>query len=132
MPEDATTCVEELRDVVLVSRSIIGRLIAVAALRDRATDQYRHALADRLGVEEVNSGLRQLHTEIFLRWLNLSLRQQTADLILYLRSIRSGHDVLVQLLDSAEAWIPADRAEMEHELFLGDLAMVLPMVREEL
>ena len=127
--EGTTSCIEELRDAVLCSPSILGRLIAVAGLRDRETGQYRHELAARFGTGEVDWALRELHRQIFLGWLNFSLRQQTADLNLYLPSADADEAVLAKLYASAETWIPPACAAVERELFLSDLCVVTGIIR---
>src|SRR6266545_712055 len=95
--ENTRSCADEFRDAVTRYPSILGCLIAVAALYDREKDQYRHGLAARFGAEAVDRALRELHMQIFLRWLSLTLRQQLADLSLHLRAAALSKESLAGL-----------------------------------
>ena len=132
MADGASTGIHELHETVFSSPSILGRLMAVAGLYDREADQYRHPLSEQLGAEQVDRGLRHLHAQVFLNWLGLSLRQQTADLSLYLRSKEADREAPAGLYASAENWIPPACPAVERELFLSDLGVVISVIREAL
>jgi hypothetical protein len=133
MPHEGTQgCIEELRNAVLHSPSILGRLISIAALYDKKTDRYRHELAARFGAEEVDRELRELHVQVFRYWLTLSLQLQKADVNVYLATINAGTEVLSELYALAESWIPPSAIDAECQLFLSDLGVVMPLIRYDL
>jgi hypothetical protein len=75
---------EAVTDELSRHPAVLGRLVAVASLRDEQTGTYRHKLAANFGTEEMDRTLRRLHQEVFVTWLSLPLRQQQADVMIYM------------------------------------------------
>ncbi len=120
---------QAVREAAFGSPSVLGRLIAIAALRDRQNDGYR-SLADRYGAARIDNILRQLHVETFVTWLNFSLAQQMQDLKVYCN--RTGKQALDGLQELVERSIPPGRRDVDRQLVLSDLEVVTALVRAEL
>src|SRR6266545_7405536 len=122
-------CVEqEVRETVFTSTSIFGRLVAVSTLRDRNNIYEHELLSSKYGTAEIDRKLHSLHREAFNDWLCLSLRQQTADLKIYLAHFGEERPFERAVLVSASDLIPAEHIRPERELFLQDLNLVVPFV----
>src|SRR5579871_1821664 len=67
--------------------SLIARIVALSNLWDSEAGIYRHPLAAQFGTEEVDASVRRLHQEVLVNWLSLPLKQQKADVGIYLNTI---------------------------------------------
>jgi len=110
---------EELEDLVCASPSIFGRLVAIATLREINPS----ALTIRLAAFEIQQVLNELHRSVFISWLNLSLKQQKADLSIYLARIGAQPIALSGLLARIHSLIPPEADTPQRELFLEDMAI---------
>lgn len=115
--------------------TLIGRLAYMSSLRTGTAGRYQHyGIAQRLGEDGTNALLSQSHIGLFREWLSLELRAQKRDVAQYL----DGEDadaatVLVSwiALEPWYAWIPESSRDIERELYRGDMAIVLDLLRSE-
>src|SRR5690349_7779752 len=77
-------CSIAVRALASRSSSIIGRLIAISALRNAGSAEYRH-LADQFGTLALDEAIHELQRETFVLSLKLMLAEQTEDLKNYVR-----------------------------------------------
>jgi len=110
---------EELRELVCGNPSIFGRLVAVSTLREISPG----GLAARFAPSDIQQALGVLHRDIFVAWLNLSLKQQKADLAIYLARIGERPSALAGLLARIQSLIPLDSGDAERRLFMEDMAV---------
>jgi hypothetical protein len=110
---------DELRDLVCGNPSLFGRLVAVSTLRDISPE----GLTARYAPSEIQQTLRELHLDIFVSWLNLSLKQQKADLAIYLARIGARPIALSGLLARIQTLVPPDADQSQRNLFLEDMAV---------
>ena len=118
---------EELREMLCTSPSLFGRLVAIATLRDFNP----RGLEVRRSPGEFQRTVNALHRNTFISWLNLSLKQQKADLTIYLSRIGTNPRALASLLSRVESLIPPDATESERDLFVGDISIAYAMFRPE-
>lgn len=123
---------ELLWDVVSQGLSVFGRLVAVSALRDLRTDNYRHPLAAEYGADAVDQILRDMHREAFTSWLVLRLQLQECDISVWLDWMERNHKdaapLLSKLMRRPEDLLPAKSMDAERELFVGDLRLVVSLM----
>lgn len=115
--------------------SVFGRLVYLSAVREPNSGAYRHhGLSLVFGEEESADALRESHMETFAEWLRFSLRQQQADLNLYLSALTDRKEVVI------DAWlrsapyrnlIPNAVQGAERDLFLSDIEALLHVVKNE-
>ena len=103
--------------------SVFGRMVGIVLLFDAQTGRYSHRLSERFGIEEIDQVLRRLHSEIFISWLSLPLRQQHADVAVYLATL-GGRGQPLDLQALGRQCIPAAAIAAERDLFLQDLALI--------
>lgn len=122
----------EAREAILdeLSRypSVLGRLVAIAALRDDVTGTYHHKTAVHFGVEETDRTLRRLHQDVLVAWLSLSLRQQQADVVIYLAAL----GIKAEWFDFRKmgmSCLPHTATLPERDLFLLDLDLIQGLLR---
>jgi hypothetical protein len=119
---------ESLCEELFRSPSILGRIVAIVCLFDEQTGRYRHRLSERFGIEEIDEVLRRLHREVFASWLNLPLRQQQADVAVYLATLgEQGQPMDLEAL--GRRCIPPALIWAERDLFLNDLALIDALLR---
>ncbi len=123
---------ELLWDAVFQGTSVFGRLVAVSALRQLDTGRYDHPLAAQYGADAVDQVLRDMHRQVFQSWLVLRLQLQECDISVWLawmeRNNRDGAAQLSDIMRHPEDLLPAQRMEMERQLFLGDLRLVVSLM----
>jgi len=124
--EDGTRT-EALRDLVCVCPSIFGRLVSVATLRE-INPSGLVGLGSPCSLQENVAGL---HQDLFSSWLNMSLKQQKADMAIYLARIGTRPIALSSLLARIQTLIPAEALDTERHLFLEDMALVYTMLCPE-
>lgn len=126
--ENESACHDRLRESVLAEPSIFGRLLAVSAWRNPATNQYEHPLASTFGAGAVNAALLQIHREIFESWLCLSLKGQEQDLSIWLVRSRSDDEpavLLERIRRGLKNLLPPDHIEAERKLFRSNFEMIM-------
>src|SRR5580692_5896825 len=114
--------------------TLFGRVLFLASLRNQSNGAYEHpGLAQMIGDEEAGETLRRSHARIFQDWLCLNMAQQKADLEEYLAEIPNPSATLVNWASSAAygSWVPAAAQDAERRLFLGDLEILLTLLRHE-
>ena len=108
--------------------SVLARLVALATLWDEESGTYRHKLAAHYGTEEMDRTLRRLHQEVFVTWLSLPLRQQQADVTIYLSSL----GIKAEWFDfrkMGKSCLPQTATLPERDLFLLDLDLIQGLMR---
>ena len=108
--------------------SVLARLVAVAGMWDEQSRTYRHRLAAHFGTEEIDRTLRRLHQEVFVAWLSLPLRQQQADVNIYLSAL----GIKAEWFDfrkMGRSCIPQTATLPERDLFLLDLDLIQGLLR---
>lgn len=114
---------------------LFGRLVYLAGLRNPNTGQYEHhGFAARFGDEEAHRVLRDSHRETFEAWLSLPLKEQRADLQVYLHSLETDRRTVIEAwlrLRSYHAIFPADAHDAEIQLHVANLDALLELLRNE-
>jgi len=115
--------------------STYGRMVYLASLRDANSDRYEHhGLAARFSPEQADAVLRASHEQVFQDWLALSVRDQKADIDLYLSSLDDDKQLVI------ETWLkimpfqnlpPARALGVEADLFISDFRVLLELLRGE-
>ena len=108
--------------------SVLGRLVTAASFYDPLTGRYCHKLAAHYGTEETDRALRRLHQEVFVAWLSLPLKQQQADVVIYLASVGMKAEWF-DFRKMAKTCIPKSATLPERDLFLLDLELVQALQR---
>jgi hypothetical protein len=112
-----------------------GQLVYLASLRNHNTGNYEHfGLAQVFGEEEANQTLFQNHRQVFAEWLTLDLERQFEEVALYLEGLEDSVTLVIAnwiRFSPYRNFIPAGTREAEHELYLGDLELVLELLRRE-
>ncbi|MBI5280624.1 MAG: hypothetical protein HY858_03000 [Candidatus Solibacter usitatus] len=112
-----------------------GRLVYLSALRNSDSGRYmHHGLSMVFGEAEADQAMRSSHESVYLDWLDLDLEQQKADLSLYLAEQSTPRRTLVEnwiRLTPYRNVIPASATNPERALFIGDLELLLELLRNE-
>ncbi len=115
--------------------TLFGRLVYLTRLRCIDTGRYEHAgLAQIFGENEADKALRKQHTMTFQSWLNLSSREQMADLQSYLQSLGTNRRTTLdtwQKLGPYRNLVPASAAVEEKSLFVADVESLLRSLTAE-
>jgi hypothetical protein len=114
--------------------TLFGRVLYISSLRNPASGAYEHpGLTQMVGEEEAVETLRRSHARIFQDWLCLSLEQQKADLQEYLADTPNPAAMLADWTASSagQSWAPPTAQDAERLLFVGDLEILLAMLRRE-
>jgi len=114
--------------------TLFGRVLYLASLRNQSSGAYEHpVLAQMVGDEEAGETLRRSHARIFQDWLCLNVEQQKSDLQEYLAETPNPAATLADWGASAayESWVPAAAQDAERRLFVGDLKILLGLLRRE-
>jgi len=119
---------EVLLDELSGNPSLLGRLVAIANFRDEGAGTYRHRLADQFGAEEIDGLLRRLHQEAFVAWLSLPLRQQQADVTIYLGALGIKSEWF-DFRKMGKSCLPQTSTLAERDLFLLDLDLIQGLLR---
>jgi hypothetical protein len=117
-------CVRSLRRLLGTDSSRFENLILVSYLRDANEGRRLNMLTREYSYGEVISGLRQLHMEMFLDWLNVSLSERQADIRVYLADPDDRTRMLASLVDTGCDVIPPEAKMHEAQLFAQDLEMI--------
>ena len=104
--------------------SIYGRMVYLASLRDQNSGAYRHhGLSQAFGRDESTKALQASHIKTFREWLQLPLRDKSADLIEYLESLGDPRSVVVRhwLLSGVYlTCVPDAASKAERAHYAGD------------
>ena len=120
--------IEALSDELCRHPSVLGRLVAIASCHDVNSGRYCHKLAERFGAHETDRALARLHQEIFITWLSLPLRQQQADVAIYM----AGLGIKPEWFDfdkMGRSCLPKTATLPERDLFLLDLELIQALQR---
>ena len=123
-----TEAQEAITDELSRNPSVLGRLVAIASARDEQSGTYLHKLAANFGSEEMDRALRRLHQEVFVAWLSLPLRQQQADVTIYLGAL----GIKAEWFDfrkMGKSCVPPTATLPERDLFLLDLDLIQGLLR---
>ncbi len=119
---------EAVTDELSRNPSVLGRLVAIASTRSEQSGTYRHRLGSNYGTEEMDRVLRRLHQEVFIAWLSLPLRQQQADVTIYLGAL----GIKAEWFDfrkMGKSCVPPTATLPERDLFLLDLDLIQGLLR---
>jgi hypothetical protein len=122
---DAT---EAFSDELCRHPSVLGRLVTIASCYDENSGRYSHKLSERFGAHEADRALARLHQEIFVTWLSLPLRQQEADVAIYM----AGLGIKPEWFDFGKmgrSCLPKTATLPERDLFLLDLELIQALRR---
>jgi len=127
--------VENVRDQTLSALpGHFNRLIYLASLRDHNTGRYSHyGLELRFSSDAVHEGLRRCHLQAFEELVNLSLQEQTQDLIGFFTSLKTEPARLVEAwrrLRSYEILPPEDCDPLARQLFDKNVETILQVLKE--
>ncbi|MBX5495255.1 MAG: hypothetical protein IRZ15_07955 [Bryobacteraceae bacterium] len=110
-------------------------MVYLAGLRNPNTGQYEHhGFAARFGDEEAHRVLRDSHRETFEAWLSLPLKEQRADLQVYLHNLETDRRTVIEAwlrLRSYRTIFPADAHDAEIQLHVANLDALLELLRNE-
>lgn len=102
---------DHLTDAIYRSPSVFGRILLIAALLSQLADT------------STGTALEKLHLDVFKTWQTYPVRQQAADIRVYLNQ-RSVKAELHQLVGLGERAVPGGISAMETQMFLKDLKLV--------
>src|SRR5579883_2373259 len=127
---EKASCERFIQGIVSHPPTIIGKLVYVAGLRNKATGRYSHPGAESACTDEfTDRALRNQHQKLFHMWLALTLERQVDELETFLAGVandgQDASDVIAGLPDLA----PAGAFRHEIELFRSDLEIVLLMAQ---
>ena len=125
---------DRIWDAVCQSPSVFGRLVAVAALRQKETGAYWHPLVAELGSAPVDHALRRMHRDIFRGWLALRFQQQERDLSIWMTWLeRAGQDSDLRLREVSRrlgVLAPTPCLDADRQLFLGDFRLIVSLIEQ--
>ncbi|MBI1940678.1 MAG: hypothetical protein HYS33_04120 [Acidobacteria bacterium] len=111
-----------------------SRLIYLASLRDHNTGRYHHyGLEARYPSEAVDAGLRICHAAVFEDLVELTLEEQTRDLLTFFESLKEEKGRLVEVwgrLRSYRILPPENCHPLARELFDANMVIILRILRE--
>ncbi len=111
-----------------------SRLIYLASLRDHNTGHYHHqGLETRYPPDTVDEGLRRCHATVFEELLELTLEEQTQDLLAFFESLKEERARLVEVWDRLRSYKilpPEDCHPLSRELFDSNMVIILRILRE--
>jgi hypothetical protein len=135
MRADETPAAELWNRTVLQIRSIFGRLVYLASLRDPNSGVYQHfGFSQRFNEKIADKTIARSHQNVFADWLCLSLEQQKSDLELYLDSLDADRGkILANWREWAPymSWIPSHTRAADRELYRSDLEIIVEVIRPE-
>jgi CheY-like chemotaxis protein len=117
-------CLETLRDEIFRSRSLFGRLIMASKLWNWGKNRYEHRLSNRYSCQDVDDAMRLVHHEALVSWLSFSLRQQKADVSIYLEGVSHSAAEVHRLQALGKAALPQTAIEAERQFFLSQLSVI--------
>jgi len=125
--EPVRPCSEYLAEHFGQVATIFGKLAMAASFRDRDSGAYRYPNAPRdYSDSEVSALLSSMHSQIFRKWLGMSLEEQTRDLAHYLATAEGRAAFLsFDRRQMAGIMAPGSAIPEEVELFNNDLSTVV-------
>jgi hypothetical protein len=135
MRADETPAAELWNRTLAQIRSVFGRLVYVASLRDQNSGQYQHfGFSQRFTEREVDKTIGRSHKNVFRDWLCLSLEQQRTDLENYFVALEKDRNVILanwRDWPPYMSWIPPQSRPPDRELFRMNLEIVLELIRQD-
>jgi hypothetical protein len=119
---------EAITDEISRHPSVLARLVALASFWDEKAGTYRHKLAAHYGADEIDRILRRMHQEVFVTWLALPLRQQEADVTIYLSALGIKSEWF-DFRKMGKSCLPQSATLPERDLFLLDLDLIQGLMR---
>jgi hypothetical protein len=121
------------RNTLSSIRSVFGKLIYLAGLRNPNSGRYEHhGLALVFGADEAHNGLRRSHTEIFSKWQQLDLEAQYADLTTYLSGLEEERSTVIETwmqVKHYQTLVPSSIRGLERRLYLANLVALIQLMR---
>jgi hypothetical protein len=130
-----TAAAESWQRTLSAIPTLIGRVAYLASLRNLHTGNYEHfGLAQRIGEIEVDRILRRSHIDAFQEWLCFGLEQQKGEIDTYFSELEGDRREIIAnwlTIEPWSHWVPGESRDVERQLFNGDLAVVLELIRVE-
>jgi hypothetical protein len=127
--ESGIDCHYAVRHEAYCLTTVLRRLLWVASFRN--ADCYRHPLiAAACGEQQTSRELREFHQELFLQWLCLTLREQSAQLNEYLPAEENPRRGMIQAWirsSIVDLLVPPDASEPDQRLFQLDFGNCLAL-----
>jgi AraC-like DNA-binding protein len=124
------------REIVSTIPSVFGQLLHLASLRNLYTGRYEHpVLSADFGAELTDRELGRCHKQVFDDWLAYPVAHQLRDLEEFLASIPCDRRLLLKTWlhwEPYRIFVPESTADCEREIYLGELRIVLALLRENL
>lgn len=115
--------------------SLFGKLVYLGSLRNTNADKYEHhGLSTIYGLEVADEVLRRSHEKAFDEWLLYSLKDQKADIDLFLEGVEGSKRETVQAWLTLKPFrnaMPSRVRQPDQELFLSDLLVLLQIFKAE-
>jgi hypothetical protein len=128
---DPGTAIAEWRECVNELRSIFSRLVFLSCLRDQQSGRYSHpALCESLGAAAMDAEIRTRHQEVFSEWMNLTVAQQTAEVLRFLPVAHDGIGFL-QLMRQCKAFglfLPPSAPEVAARIYAAEMEAVMAVI----
>lgn len=134
-PDEVARVIADFQDRTLSRmEGNFNRLIYVASLRDYNTGRYHHyGLETRYSSEAVSEGLCRCHAQIFDEIMELSLEEQTQDLVGFFGSLKEDRARLVETWQRLRAYqiLPPENCHaMARGVFNKNVEIMLKVLRE--
>lgn len=115
--------------------SVLGRMARVAECYNAQTGEYRsEELCKWPSNGEIDMALGMAHKRIWQNWLAFSLEAQQADLILYLRSLPEGFELLLPVWREAKPFLtfmPDFASAEERVVYTSNLTVLVTLLCNE-
>jgi hypothetical protein len=112
--------------------SVYGRLIYLTSLRNNDSGKYEHhGLSLVFGEVEADRALKATHVDAFYTWINYELREQKADMELYLSAVTGSKREAVETWARVQPYrnvTPATVREAERALFIAHFETLLNLL----
>jgi hypothetical protein len=113
--------------------TVFGRLEYLSSLRNGHTGIYEHwGFEQRFGAAQSNETLRLSHQNIFAEWVGFPLEKREVEAYLAGREEQVADIIAAWLrVNPFPTWVPAQTRPAERNLFLGDLDILLELLRRD-
>jgi hypothetical protein len=130
---DPKIAIAEWRECVLELQSIFSRLVFLSCLRDQQSGRYSHsALCESLGAAAMDAEIRTKHEAVFSEWMNLTVAQQTAEVLRFLPVARDGIGLL-RLMRQRKAFglfLPPSAPEVAARIYAAEMEAVMAVIEK--
>lgn len=109
---------------ILFSRSIFGRMVTIALLRQGGRGSPQPPWGEHLGEADRDRLLSMLHRRVFSHWLSLTVMEQNSDLEAYLGPAGFHPGLLSTLPELGAHVVPSDASPAESGMFLRHIRRV--------